>query len=263
MSVTGILPPTLNYPPFTDDICSGPVELVVAFAFRSGVGNIVTGEDIWTGTANVIPIPPLAGEQMSVVSSSAQDGVGGTGILTLRLHYMDANGNEQHEDIIMNGVAPVNTVANNIRFVNDIHALTAGATKAAIGAITIFPVGVPATVYTQIAAGQTHHLSSMRMVPAGKFLLIDWYQVAPASTGSGDIRLRSTSHFGELITVTPPTTLFLTVDNFGLYQSGGYTAYPTPIIVPSLAIVKCSAFNTSGTPNVQCSWGGRFVSSPI
>jgi hypothetical protein len=263
MSITGLLPPNSNFSPFSDNISAGPAELVLAFAFRVNVGNVVTGEDIWTGTANVIPIPPLAGEQMSVVSSSAQDGVGGTGILTIRIHYLDANGNEQYEDLIMNGVAPVNTTAVNIRFVSDIHALTAGATKAAVGAISIFPVGVPATVYTQIAIGQAHHLNSSRMVPANKFCLIDWFQVEPATAGSGDVRLRATSHNGELITVTPPTTIFLTQDNYGMYQSGGYTAYPVPIIIPSLAIIKCSAFNTSGTPNVQVSWGGRFVTSPV
>jgi hypothetical protein len=263
MTVTGILPPTFNHPPMTDSICSGPIEAVIVFAFRLNVGNIATGEDIWGGSANVIPIPPLIGEQMSIVSSSVQDGPAGTGILTLRLHYMDHNANERYEDLIMNGTVPVNTVATDIRFVNDIHALTAGTTKAAVGNITIFPVGVPATVYNEIVAGQTHQNNSSRMVPAGKFLLIDWYQVAPASNGSGDISLRATSHNGELISITPPTTIFLTLDNYGLYQASGYTYYSTPIIVPSLAIVKCSAFNTSGTPNVQCSWGGRFVTSPI
>jgi hypothetical protein len=263
MTIRGLLPPTSNYPPFVDDIASGPTELVTAYGFRVNVGNVASGEDIWTGTANVIPIPPLAGEQMSLVSTSAQDGVAGTGILTVEIHYLDTNGNEQTEDVVLNGVAAVNTIATNIRFINDLHAETAGTGKSAAGTITMFPVGVPGTVYTQISTGQTRHLTTTRMVPARKVCLIDWFKVSPGSAGSGDIRLRATEHHGMLITVTPPTTIFNSEDNSGLFQTGIFTSYPIPIPIPSLAIIKCSAFNVSGTPNVQSSWGGRFVTSPV
>lgn len=263
MSVKGLLPPTSDYPPFIDDIASGPTEIITSYGFRVNVANVSTGEDIWNGTASVVPIPPLVGQQMSVVSTSAQDGVAGTGILTLEIHYIDANGNEQTEDITMNGVAAVNTIATNIRFINDMHAVTAGTTKAAVGTITIFPVGTPATVYTQISVGQTRHLNTSRMVPFGKTCLIDWFKVSPATAGNGDIRIRSTSHHGNPLTVTPPITLFITEDNSSIFQSASYTSYPTPIPIPALAIIKCTAFNVSGTPNVQCSWGGRFVTAPV
>lgn len=262
MAITGLLPPTDNFPPFTDDISAGPVELMVAYGFRTAVTNVVNGVDIWTGTATTLPIPPLAGEQMSIVSTSAADGVAGTGILTLEIHYLDAGGNERDEEITMNGVTPVNTVATNIRFINDIHALTAGTNSAAVGTITIFPVGVPATVYTQIQPGQTRHLNTARMVPAGKFCLIEWFTMAPASSGGGDLRIRATEHHGVLILPTPPRGIFNSEDNIGVFQSGVFHVYPTPIPIPALSIIKCSAFNTSGTPNIQASWGGKIVTAP-
>lgn len=263
MTISGLLPPTEHYPPFTDTIASGEVELITAYGFRANVANVVNGVDIWSGAANTLPIPPLAGEQMSLVSSSAQDGVGGTGIRTMAIHYIDNNGNEQHESITMAGLAAVNTIATNIRFVNDLHALTTGTNAAAVGTITMYSTATPANIYTQIIPGQTRHLNTARMIPNGKTCLIEWFSVSPATAGGGDVRIRATEHHGHVILPTPPIGIFNSEDNIGLYQSGVFHLYPTPIPIPALSIVKCTAFNTTGTPNVQASWAGKIVSAPI
>lgn len=266
MSITGFLPATAIRQPYTDNIASGPVQFFSAYGFRAGVAVIATGVDIWSGVANVIPIPPLAGEQMSIVSTSAQDGVAGTGVLTLEVLYVDDNGVENVEIITTNGLAAVNTVAVNIRFVNDLYALTAGATKAAVGTITIFPVGVPATVYTQIDPGKTRHINTSRMVPANKILLVESFDSAGASAvgaQSVDVRLRSTSRRGLPLTVTPPTTLFNSHDNLLVFNTIGSQHYETPIIIPSLAIVKTSAFALGAGQDIQASWHGKLVTTPV
>jgi len=264
MTITGLLPATAEDQPYTDDISSGPVIYMSAYGLRVNVPVVTTGVDIWSGTANVIPIPPLAGEQMSVVSTSAQDGVAGTGALTIEIHYIDANGLTQEEIITMNGVAAVNTVALNIRFINDIYVITAGATKAAVGTITIFPVGVPATVYTQIDIGKTRHVNTSKMVPTGKVLLIEEFDAAGASAGvqSVDVRLRVTSMHGILIPVTPPTTIFISEDNALVFNSTTSASYLTPIIVPPLAIVKVSAYALGAGQDIQASWHGKLVIAP-
>lgn len=265
MTITGLLPATIDNQPYTDNITSGPVINFAAYGFRPTIALVASGVDIWSGAANVIPIPPLAGEQMSVISTSAQDGVAGTGILTVEIHYIDANGLQKEEIITTNGVGAVNTTALNIRFINDFYALTAGATKAAVGTITIFPVGVPATVYTQIDPGKTRHINTSRMVPTGKVLLIEQFDAAGSSaTGSQsvDMRLRATSHHGILIPVTPPTTIFLSEDNLLVFNSTGSSEYSTPIVVPSLAIVKISGFAIAAGQNVQASWHGKLVTAP-
>ncbi len=266
MTITGILPPTTISQPYTDDIAAGPVEYFAAWGFRAGVTVVATGVDIWSGTADAIPIPPLAGQQMSVISTSAQDGPGGTGILTIDIHYIDANGLEKLETITMNGLVAVNTAALDIRFINDMHAQTAGATKGAVGTITIFPVGVPATVYTQIDVGKRRHINTSKMVPAGKVLLIEHFNAAGASAVAGqavDVRLRFTGCHGILIPVTPPTTIFLSEDNSLVFNSSQSMMYMTPIVVPSLAIVKVSCYALGTGQDIQSSWHGKLMTAPV
>lgn len=265
MVITGLLPATLDKQSYTDNIVSGPVDYIATFGFRTGVAVVATGVDIWTGAANLIPIPPLAGQWMSVVSTSAQDGVGGTGILTVEIHYIDANGIAKEEIVTMNGVAAVNTAALNIRFINDFYGLTAGATKAAVGTITIFPVGVPATIYTQIDIGKTRHINTAKMIPKDKVLLIESFDVSGASVAgaqSVDVRLRITAHHGILIPVTPPDTLFLSEDSILVFNSSQSVSYVTPIVAPSLALIKVSAFALGAGQNIQASWHGKLITAP-
>jgi hypothetical protein len=265
MTIKGLLPTVGEIQQLVDDIMGGIAEPLEATGFRSSISNAVNGDDIWTGTATTLPIPPSAGQQMDVVSTSAQDGVAGTGILTLDIHYLDANGLEQDEHITMNGVTPVTTVATNIRFVQVIHTLTVGTNLAAVGTITIFPTGVPATVYNQIIPGMNKSLNTARMVPAGKVLIIRSFNASGGASAGGksaDIRLRSTSHHGILLPVTP-NGVFILEDNFLAFNSGNSRIFEPPIIIPAFAVVKCTAFATAGGADVQASWRGVIVPTPV
>src|SRR3990172_7622115 len=91
------------------------------FGLRTGLSTAVAGDDVWEGTATTIPIPASAGEQMTIVSTSAADTLAGTGVQKVDVMYIDANGVEQTEVVNLNGVTPVNTVATNIRFINAFH----------------------------------------------------------------------------------------------------------------------------------------------
>ena len=78
--------------------------------FESGLVD-PDGEDVchWslvTGPAR-LPTPSAAGEQMTVVSSNdADNGATATGVLTIRIHYLDATGSEQTEDKTLDGTSP-------------------------------------------------------------------------------------------------------------------------------------------------------------
>lgn len=266
MSITGLLPATLDNQAYTDSMVSGPVIYIATFGFRTAVAVVTTGVDIWTGAANLIPIPPLAGQQMSVISTSAQDGVAGTGALTIEIHYIDANGDAKEEILTMTGMVAKNTTATNIRFINDFYILTAGATKAAVGTITIFPVATPATVYTQIDPGKTRHINTARMVPKDKVLLIESFDASGASAvgaQSVDIRLRITAHHGILIPVTPPNTVFLSEDSILVFNTSASVSYMTPIVAPSLSIIKVTAFALAPGQDIQSSWHGKLVQAPV
>jgi len=115
-------------------------------------------------------ILPAAGVQMTFASNNAADTVGGTGINTLHIHYLDANLDRQHEEISLSGVANVTSNATNIRAMQCMHIGTAGSGKKAAGTITAIHSG---TTYSVIPAGQVRCTSSVRRVPAGFTLMIE------------------------------------------------------------------------------------------
>lgn len=262
MSLQGILPLNTTEIRFIDSLTGKAVVQQRAFGFRNSISAAVSGDDIWSGTATTLPIPPDAGEQMQVVSTSASDTAAGTGAQILMLHYIDAAGATKQENITMNGVTPVLTVAANIRFVQEMHVMQAGTNFLAVGTITISKAATPAQIYTQIQPGTNRALNTARMVPAGKVLLLDSFNVsggAAAGGKSADIRLRTTAVHGLLL-----PRLFQFQDNYLAFNSGTSRRYDeNPIVVPSLAIVKCTAYATSGGADVQASWTGKLMDNPI
>ena len=146
----------------------------------SGYGKRVTAgaetNVLWPNGAWVNP--PSAGVQMAIVSASASDSAAGTGIRSVEIHYIDANLAEQAETVTMNGTTPVNTVATNIRFIQCMHMASYGSGKAAAGNITATNGG---NTYSHISAGGVRCESSMRMVPAGKRLMVNAFSAGSSS----------------------------------------------------------------------------------
>lgn len=224
-----------------------------AFGERTAIAVVATGADIWTGTATTIPVPADAGERMSIVSTSANDDVGNTGVTQVEIHYLDANGDEQSEIINMDGLNPVHTVATNIRFVQYIHTYALGtAYGAAIGNITLYKFGAAATVYARIPIGANASLSSARMIPrAHTFYMLGGYATA---TGNKPIalRLRMTCSPEGILTPgiwQPYGTMFQD-------SSGLNLPFPVPIKVPALTKIKVSAFATQAGGDASVGYFG-------
>lgn len=123
-------------------------------------------------------VAPPTGLQMSIVSTSAQDGPGGTGVRTIRFNYLDADLIEREEIVTLNGTTPVLTAATNIRWVGEIHMLTYGSGKAFAGDVTVTNAG---TRYKFIPAGNRTTRSSAYRVPAGKRLIVHTLYAASTS----------------------------------------------------------------------------------
>lgn len=261
MTIKGVIPITEEIN-FINSISGGISTILRGFGFRLNVSTAVNGDDIWPGVATTLPIPPDAGEQMSLKSTSIQDDntPGGTGVRTLMIHYIDASGNSQTETIALNGTTQVNTISTNIRFVQEIHSITTGTNLLAVGTITIFSTATPANIYSQISPGINQSLNTSRMVPAGKILIITGYYAsggAAAGGKSADLRLRATSHEALL---TP--RIFHIIDNFLSFNSQTSRNYTQPIIVPPLGIVKVTSYATVGGADVQAGWDGVLVPIP-
>lgn len=194
-------------------------------------------------------VAPPGGLQMSIVSTSAQDGPGGTGVRTISLHYLDADLVPREETITLNGTTPVLTVATNIRWIGEIHLLTYGSGKAFAGDITATNAG---TRYKFIGAGGRTTRSSAFRVPAGKRLIVHTLY-AGSSSGSAAARVTvdfvasmidSTSFADAGLLITQGTIALQ--DSSVILSDGALYAVPAGEIVALRASTDKTATITAG-----------------
>lgn len=236
--------------------------LINAMGERSGMGTVVTGEDIWRGnelsvTPNTvashttIPTPSSSGEQMTLISESdADNGATATGVLTVRIYYIDVAGKEREEDITVNGVAEVDTVAADIIFIQDMHSLTVGSNGVCEGNIRIYKKSDPTLVYNMIAGGGNKSLVPHRMVPAGKTLILMGWHGGEVNSKNCVIRVRSTDMYGNLF---PGVFCFK-----GSAYVNKNTTGPVPLHAecPAFSIVKASAWIQTSSGVASIDWWG-------
>ena len=145
--------------------CNVPgVRVMRGMGERNAIGTTTEGEDLWLGndlsntpaalaSTTFIPSPADAGEQMSVISEHANDASGNTGVQTLTVSYIDAAGAEQTTIVTMNGTTAVPLTPTDVRFVQEMGALTVGSNTVAEGNIRIYKTSDATLVYNMIAIG--------------------------------------------------------------------------------------------------------------
>lgn len=216
---------------------------------RTTAGAVTNGV-IWPdGAYNV---PPAAGVQMSFVSTSAQDGVGGTGIRTLHVHYLDANLDPQVADITLNGLTPVLSVVTNIRFIQCMHLETYGSDKAAAGTITATNGG---TVYSQINTGDVRCSSSARMVPRGMRCMVQAFaggSASGAAAASTVVRIAATYIDGHNYT---QDAVFIPYGSAAAQDGSSTLGVSVPLAFPEGVIVGM-IFSTDKAATVVGTWFG-------
>jgi len=236
-------------------------KMMYAMGERESMSVIASGEDIWRGNElspaptddAVIPIPAASGEQMTVVSESANDAAVGTGIQQIEIEYLDANGDEQEEIITLNGTTPVNTVATDIRFVNDMYAVAIGTGGVAAGNIKIYKTGTVGDVYNMIYIGGNKSLVPSRMVPAGKVLYLDGWHAEEAQDKRVAIKIRSTDMHGVI-----RSGIFCFKDTVYMRKtSSGFL--PLNYAIPAFSIVKVSGWSDQASAEASCSWRGVLI----
>ena len=250
---------------FFTEVAKGEIpghSLITAFGERESIGTTATGEDVWRGneltpaptSTTSIPIPADVGEQMTVVSESVNDDSVGSGVKTIEIDYLDATGAEQTETIIMDGTTPVDTVATDIRFVQEIHTLTG---SVAAGHIKIYKKGTAGLVYNMIALGGNQSIVPNRMVPFGKYLILNHWHAEEAQGKRCVIRIRSTDKHGVLL-----PGIFIFKDSMYLKQtaSGEVTLNNK---IPALSIIKVTAWADQAGAEVGASWSGTLVDDGI
>lgn len=143
---------------------------VVISGYNGNVGT--TRVTLWTpGGLYVFPSAP---QQMQLVSTSANDAPGGTGVMSVILYYLDGNYESRQEGINLNGTTPVYTVAKDILRVQGLYADRIGSNGAAVGNISLQGIG-GGTTYARIDAGDVRAWQAVFTVPAGRFVyMFDW-----------------------------------------------------------------------------------------
>ena len=246
--------PTLTGSSFLREVARGNVTGAERW---SGFGEAVLGSaQTWydvspLGVAS-IPSPAEAGVQMSVVSSSAADDSVSTGIRTVDIHYLDADGNEQSEVVPMDGTTPVLTTAINMRWIQCAHARSAGSGGVAAGDITISNGG---TTYSVIKTGNTRCSSSARMVPAGKRLFVTDLAcgVTSGTNAAAKFYIGANSQNGDLLTYP----LFIPHVELILQETSIQLEFEIPMAYPALSVVKVKA-TTDKAATVAASWRGWY-----
>lgn len=210
---------------------------------------------VWPDGA--IKLAPAGGAQLYVVSTSAQDAPGGTGIGYLDVHYVDRDGAEVDSLITMAGLTPV-PLPQRARFVQCAHTDERQAAYAA-GVITIQDIG--AGVYSQIAAGETRCSSSFRIVPRGKVLYIDG-AIGSSTSLTADtttiLRLVANEIYGHRYT---NPLVFIPIASIGIQNGATGFTFPVPLRLQEGSIIGCN-HTSNKAATIGCSWFGRLEPAP-
>ena len=224
----------------------------------------IVGHDSAIGTTRVTIAPSLAAgniDQSSlaatavtvdVASTSANDDVAGTGLLTLQLQGLDSLGAAQTEDITLTGATEV-TSANTYSAITGWVGLTTGSGNTNDGVIWVgngtFTAGVPATKFFSGDAEFNKGLTAYYVVPAGKTLYLRTFTSTIAS---------STKDVEFFVETSADGVLWVNQNALGM-ESGA--VFPAAIVVASPGLVagthvrieaSSSAANTIVSATLGC-----------
>jgi len=164
---------------------------------------------------------------VDVASDSAADDKDSTGLLTLRIFGLDANGVAQNEDITLEGQAE-QTSANNYSAIHGWRGLTYGSGNTSAGNIFIgngtFTSGVPDTIYATGETGHNRGATGYYTVPTGKKLYLRQFTMSMVGSNKEAKVHVETSANG---------INWITENEFGLESGGNFQGQI--IAVPAIA----------------------------
>lgn len=159
--------PRVSSTDYLYDIAKRNIDGMVPFyiyGYNPNVG--VTDEVVWEySTGFTFPSVPM---RMELISTSGQDGVGGTGALTVKLYYLDTLYNLRTETVTMNGLVAAPTIATNIYRVNNMVVQSAGSNNAPVGNIALQGFG-GGSIYMYLLAGRNLSKCMVYTVPPFQF----------------------------------------------------------------------------------------------
>jgi hypothetical protein len=236
--------------PFINDI--NKWECINKFGYNGDIDN--TWEDLISEGGTLVL--PASGAHLHLVSDSAEDdpdkpGVG-TGIHTVRLVYLDSNYVEHYEDIDLNGVAVVETVATDIFRLQKCIAKVVGSTGAAVGTISIKNHAETLT-YGTIQPTMHRMYHAVYTVPEGYKLYLtglkgSCVKADGSAVGHAHFRVMATWSIDMKMTISA----FTPVVYEGIYGAMEHQ-FEAPLIFPEHTVVKLQANSLAAAGNYLCS----------
>ena len=237
--------------PYGYDVVEGNIAGHTPF-FKVGFNGDVDAaeEDMWTAGGKYVF--PVAAQGMEVYSTdNTNDKAGGTGALTVKIWYLTSTFAEKSETVTMTGTTNAETVATDIFRVNAFRVMTAGATGAATGTISLRNKTDHSTVYSQIAIGQTRARNSIYTVPVGKTLYVTdvCFSVGNSSGGRyAKFTLRATYDDKEQVA----TSLFYPYFEQGVQDASFDKKFSIPKRFPAGTDIKVSVIGDAGNADAIC-----------
>jgi hypothetical protein len=186
-------------------------------------------------------VEQTAGAQRSIVSTSANDTAAGSGARSVLLVYYTLTGvvvaGPFFETITLNGTTPVNTVATNICFVEQIIMVTAGSPTAPNdGDIQLFTgIGGAGSVFASILTGSRSTRYAHHYVPTGSICFLKAAR-ASSSAATGNVSLFTARYRNP----TSPTNAEIVIGEDILIQGSQDSLEITaavPVNIPGPAVV--------------------------
>lgn len=230
---------------FLHDIARGNISdigYVNKYGRNPDIDTATDPEDIWD--AGGLWVPPTTARIHDIASTSTSDTSAGTGARTINIMGLDADWNEQEEDITMNGTTNVPT-ANTYTRINRMSVTTAGSTGLNVGNITA-TAQTDATVTAQITAGQGQTFMAIWTVPADRTAyIVKMYGAVQRATAAAGVAEMALVAVYDVDTATKSTRF---KDYFGLdTDATSYVAfdYPIPMAFPAKTDLLMRCINVS------------------
>lgn len=209
-----------------------------------------TNRVLWPNGA--FSLPDAAGVQMTIVSTDAADDKTGANARAVEIHYLDANLEQQIEQLDLDGLTPVVTVATDIRFINCMHIHEVGANPYAAGTITAKNGGV---TYAQVDPNQTRCTSSARMIPAGKKCFVAGAIGGAASgTAAAAVVMKIVASELDVNQYVDPL-IFYPYGGIGIQDTSATYRFPVPIVFSAGTVIALTV-TTDKIAVITGSWFG-------
>lgn len=240
-----------NAMPVTGTVHSQGMPIGATYIRRFGINdNVATAHELIDSVGAPAPHMPMTAVTVEAVSSSASDGIGGIGALSILITGLDANFDQKTSTITLTGVTPA--VDSTFIRVTKVEVMSVGAYGGSnVGTITIRESG--GTTFLTIPPGYGQSFSSHFCVPRGYYGAVTGANLSVDSNKTVDVIVRARD--GANVVTAPFGTAAIVQYYAGIAGSTHYD-YELPLLVNPYTNVYITAATSTGTAQVSVEYWG-------